>query len=269
MRHVDFEPSKLRGEDATWWQQWSARADAEAREVQKARGMGLQRSFDPAILEELKRWLLHNVFYNKCAFCEYDAVPRHYYGDPEHYRPESEVTEVHGGHVEPVMMPDGHPHPGYYWVAHDWRNVFPLCARCGRSGKGSQFPIKAERVSDPRRGPDPEILDRIEVPQLLNPYNDHPADHLKFGVKGTVTALTDRGEASINAFHLNDEPFVVERQSQQEKAWSYFLLIARSTLQGPSIGKLLKRSMERYTGPNARFSQAVIDYLEIKVRDLA
>ena len=112
---------------------------------------------------------------------------------PKHYRPKSEVTEEHGGQIKPVLMPDGRPHPGYYWVAYDWRNLFPLCARCSRNGKGSQFPIKAERVSDPRRGPDPEILDRIEVPKLLNPYKDHPAEHLKFGVKGVVTALSEKG----------------------------------------------------------------------------
>ena len=40
MRHVDFDPSRLRGEDATWWQQWSARADAESRSCGEARRSG-------------------------------------------------------------------------------------------------------------------------------------------------------------------------------------------------------------------------------------
>jgi len=267
MRHVNFDPSSLRGKDATWWKHWSARADAEKRLLIKARLSGEERDFDPVILSELKEWLLHNVFYNKCALCEYDVVSDHYYGDSEeHYRPKSEVTEEHGGHIEPVLMPDGHPHPGYYWVAYDWRNLFPLCPRCSRKGKGTQFPIDAERVSDPRKGPDTETLDKIEVPQLLNPYKDYPAKDLKFGVKGTVTALSRNGLATIEVLHLGGEAFATARQWQQERAWSAFeLLIAQAARQARPISELLERYMETYTGPKAPFSQAVSDYLDIKL----
>lgn len=267
MRHVDFDPSRLRGKDATWWQQWSARAEAETQLLIKARLSGKGRGFNPVILSELKEWLLHNVFYNKCALCEYDVVSDYYYGDSEeHYRPKSEVTEEHDGRIEPVLMPDGHPHPGYYWVAYDWRNMFPLCARCRRNGKGTQFPIDAERVSDPRKARDTETLNQVEAPQLLNPYKDYPTKHLKFGVKGAVTALSRNGQATIKALCLSGEAFASERQRQQEMAWSVLqFLIDQSARQARPIGELLERCMESYTGPKAPFSQAVSDYLDIKL----
>lgn len=267
MRHVDFDPSRLKGKDATWWQQWSDRADAETHALIEARHSGEERGFDPDLLSELKEWLLHNVFYKKCALCEFNVVSGYYYNDSEeHYRPKSEVTEEHGGQIGPVVMPDGRPHPGYYWVAYDWRNMFPLCARCIRNGKRTQFPIGAERVSDPAKGPSTEKLDEIEKPQLLNPYKHYPAKHLKFGVKGVVAPISHMGRVTIEIFHLNGEVFATARQQQQERAWHTFeRLVDRSAREARPIGELLERYMESYTGPRAPFSQAVRDYLDIRM----
>ena len=255
MRHVDFDPSRLRGEDATKWKHWLTKAEAERQRVLKEKALGRQPSFDPAILPELKGWLLKNVFHNKCALCEYNVVPPDY-GEFEHYRPVSEVTEAPS-------------HPGYYWVAYDWRNLLPLCARCGGpNGKGNRFPIEAHRVSDPKKGPDPDVLDEVEVPQLLNPYKDYPAKHLKFGVKGAVAAISGKGRTSIEVYGLKGrkgDPFFIAMQEQQEKAWHFLeAAIEQSVRQARPIGELL----ERYIGPNARFSQAVCDYLNIKLDDI-
>lgn len=266
MRHIEFDPSRLTGEDASWWKQWSDRATEETRLLIADRRSGRKRDFDKKILSDLKKWLLNNVFYNKCALCEYNVVLDYRYRDfEEHYRPKSEVTEEDG---VPVLMPDGHPHPGYYWVAYDWQNMFPLCAQCIRNGKGTKFPIEAERVSDPSKGPDTKSLNEVEVPRLLNPYRDHPAEHLKFGVKGTVAALSPKGHATIEVLHLNSETFTSARQWQQEKAWSALcLLLEQSHRQVRPIDELLETFVETHKGPKAPFSQAVSDYLDRKLEE--
>jgi len=93
--------------------------------------------------------------------------------------------------------------------------------------------------------------------------------HLKFGVKGVVTALTDKGRATIKALRLDNEAFASARQQQQEIAWSALqLLMDESARQACPIGKSLERFMESYTGPKASFSRAVSDYLEIKLDDV-
>ena len=53
------------------------------------------------------------LFFNKCAYCEtpYAATQP---VDVEHFRPKGEVAE-------------DKEHPGYYWLAASWENLFPSC----------------------------------------------------------------------------------------------------------------------------------------------
>ncbi len=76
--------------------------------------------FQNAIWSELKRWLLANVFNNKCAYCECRITDSDY-GDMDHYRPKERVTVLKGGRVV-IVHCQGHPHRGYYWLAYHWNS---------------------------------------------------------------------------------------------------------------------------------------------------
>jgi uncharacterized protein (TIGR02646 family) len=163
------------------------------------------------------REALEALFEGKCAYCEtrYSIV---HPVDVEHWRPKSEV--VVDGVTEPVR--------GYYWLASRWENLFPSCIDCNRVrthtimpggevltvGKGNRFPIADETARAGQEGDE-----SLEVPLLLNPYRDDPANHLEFLEEGVVRARADAagqpsalGEASIGVYALNRFNLVVERR---------------------------------------------------------
>lgn len=112
----------------------------------------------------------------KCAYCEsyYDATAPQ---DVEHYRPKGRID-----------TPQGKRKPGYWWLASSWENLLPACIRCNReeehelydgstlkSGKGDRFPIDNEQARGTVRDSEGQ-----EMPLLLNPCVEEPADFLEF-----------------------------------------------------------------------------------------
>ena len=262
MRRVEFEPAQLVGEERDWWERWSARAAAATQAVLDDVAAGSRPGWTPAVWSELKQWLLANVFDGKCAYCE-KKITGGFFGDAEHYRPKGKVTVKEHGRVDTVMH-DGKPHPGYYWLAYNWRNLLPACELCNSSdGKMNQFPVANGHVFRPEDGPDPDALDLAEGPLLLHPYRDDPSRHLRFGVEGTVAPRdgSREGEESIKVYDLSRELLETERSTAQKHAEDGFLLaLVRRTP--------LDEAMESYTGRQAEFSQAVYDYLVDKRDEL-
>ena len=101
-------------------------------------------------------------------------------------------------------------HPGYFWLAYNWKNLLPSCQNCNTyGGKGVQFPalkghvflkkIEKDKLKDLRepyfeskKYPgfyylSPEDLNDIEDPFLLHPYFDDPLKYLVFGIRGLVS----------------------------------------------------------------------------------
>ncbi len=125
----------------------------------------------------------------KCAYCEarYDEVQP---VDVEHYRPKSGY--LHGKRLVT---------PGYWWLAAAWENLLPSCIDCNRArehdlvgpdgravaGKASQFPVAGKRA---RR---PGAQATAELPLLLDPTVDNPADFLTFSDDGNVAPLRASG----------------------------------------------------------------------------
>lgn len=144
---------------------------------------------------------LEELFHRKCAYCESPLDELGF--DVEHYRPKGRVKEAPS-------------HPGYYWLAYEWSNLFPSCRACNRklkdhpsytdahlgtaAGKLDQFPVKqpAARVTSPA-----DDLN-AEEPLLLNPCVDNPEDYLAYGLIGSIVAVRgdERAAASIEVFHL-------------------------------------------------------------------
>ena len=134
---------------------------------------------------------LEKLFRNKCAYCE-SPLPETDW-DVEHFRPKNAVEEV----------PD---HPGYYWLAYVWSNLYPSCVSCNQirrdqatweqpqegetGGKGTQFPLADETTR--AWSPDDDLMNESRL--LLDPCSDRPERHLVYGLDGTTLALKVDGE---------------------------------------------------------------------------
>ena len=191
------------------WQEWRQECAAARDELvecvekgQKPKVTGLYK--DPRMQSIYKSGKA--PFYGKCVYCESDVLVNQP-GDIEHWRPKNRVTDETGRAIE-IEVEDGTtvPHPGYYWLAYEWRNLLFACADCNRPstaktpgrriGKWDQFPVRGFRAT--KMGEE-----SLESPILLNPVQEDPAAHLKVDDIGVMIAKTDRGQECIDIFGLN------------------------------------------------------------------
>ena len=136
------------------------------------------------------------MFHGKCAYCE-TALGSGQFSQVEHYRPKRQPRTAPN-----LPVPD---HPGYYWLAYAWENLFPACQRCNNS-KGTQFPVDGQHAYHP------DDLEG-EQPLLLNPRLDRPHEHLAFRSKtGALQGLTPRGQTTIELCNLNRAELCDERR---------------------------------------------------------
>jgi hypothetical protein len=133
--------------------------------------------------------------------------------DIDHFRPKLAVAE-------------DDEHPGYFWLAFDWRNLRLSCHRANRprrapsaasaGGKGEHFPLfdPANRAM----GPGDDI--GLEIPNLLDPTNPLDPPLLTFKPNGEAdlapafagNALAEaKWDASRTYLHLNWPAFVDAR----------------------------------------------------------
>ena len=165
-----------------------------------------------------QRQVFLDLFNGKCAYCEAKIILDQHKGDVEHYRPKGGVTDENDNDI---LIDDGNggrrPHPGYYWLAYDWRNLLPSCVACNRPGKTgdrrvgkwNRFPVVGNHAWTP---------DGIasEQPLLLNPLleEDDPDKHLVFDPEtGRIIGKTDRGKATVAILDLNRDGLYEERRS--------------------------------------------------------
>jgi hypothetical protein len=263
MRRVIFRPSRvLDPAQRSWLAKWLVRARRATVDVIAVAERGETIVFTSEIWSELKAFLLSNVFHGKCAYCE-SRVTTTDFGDAEHYRPKGGVTHKIGGKRVFVTV-NGRQHPGYYWLAYDWRNILPACGQCNSgSGKMNQFPIDPARqyIDSPKTGRYPAVLDVKESPRLLHPYFHEPEQYLKFGEDGTVAAAADDvtglGKASIETYKLDRGELETTRKDYQEKAWGEFL-------KSLSNDTPLSLAMEKYKSGKAPYSLACLHYVKQK-----
>lgn len=157
---------------------------------------------------------LEKLFFDKCAYCETPLVAG-FDWDVEHFRPKGRVAERDG-------------HPGYYWLTYEWSNLYPACSFCNKrrrdrprwedlqfastGGKQDQFPLEDEATR--AMGPADDL--KQEKRLLLDPCEDHPEEHLRFGVDGQVLAVTgsNKGKISIKVYHLGRRRLRDQRRSR-------------------------------------------------------
>lgn len=203
------------------------------------------------IWSDLKKWMLKNITFNKCAYCEKilttDEKETIYY-DAEHFRPKGKVTlkssevdvDTYDEFGEKIK------HPGYFWIAYDYKNLLPSCKVCNSgNGKQCQYPIKKQYqilkkcsekdkkdllgncIESPRRKGyyflSVEELNKIEEPLLLNPYFDDISNFIKFIDDGLISPgePKEKGDNTINILHLDREDLVTGRMNAQVNISDY------------------------------------------------
>src|SRR3954454_1457494 len=110
-----------RDETGRWIRPDAAWFAAAAAATNRALAQGKTHVADRNIYahEEVRK-ALEELFHRKCAYCEISTARVDW--EVEHYRPKGRVAERQG-------------HPGYYWLAYDWDNLFPSCTFCNQHRK--------------------------------------------------------------------------------------------------------------------------------------
>ncbi len=152
---------------------------------------------------------LKKLFHAKCAYCESILIDD---WDVEHFRPKGKVTERKD-------------HPGYYWLAYEWHNLYPSCKHCnesrvdkaswddstsgGTGGKMNQFPLADETM----RAMSPQDDITKEQPLLFDPCADDPSQHLGFDPLGQIYARNNspKGKETIKICFLKRKGLYDER----------------------------------------------------------
>lgn len=182
--------------------------DATATAIREGRN----HRFDDGVYGHVDvRAALETLFSHKCAYCESEATATGDW-DVEHFRPKGRV--------------DGRPdHPGYYWLAYTWGNLYLGCKFCNQRrgdkpvtgdpkpgpprGKLDQFPLRAEGT----RAMAPGANLAGEARLLIDPCHDDPEQHLVVGLNGELVSHngSDMGATTIEVCHLNRRRLKIAR----------------------------------------------------------
>ncbi|MCP4662318.1 MAG: hypothetical protein GY856_43525, partial [bacterium] len=182
--------------DTLKWRRWRKDCKAEADAVAAAVARGEKPSFKQKLYRRKsikEEWFFSGdaPFHGKCAYCETN-ITAYQRGDVEHFRPKGAVTDeddnqvvLRGQEGKVVRAENGQPesHPGYHWLAYDWRNLLPACTLCNQSstidgqkiGKHDRFPVDGQHAQTPEE-------QKTEKPLLIHPGSgdeeDDPDVHL-------------------------------------------------------------------------------------------
>lgn len=194
--------------------EWGAWLD-ECRTEQERHNDAIEAGQSSDVKDAVYKGKRHNIkaniymsldsdFHGKCAYCE-SLIATNQPGDIEHFRPKGKVTDVEN---KPVDKGNGlELHPGYYWLAYDWKNLLLACRDCNilksknagkLIGKGNRFPVKDFRAVRPGE----EIR---EEPLLIHPVLENPEEHLEVDETGIMNAKngSEKGKTCIDIFGLN------------------------------------------------------------------
>jgi hypothetical protein len=219
------------------WRDWRERCDRERENLIAAVESGDPPTITELYKEQRQVYLsFSGQFHGKCAYCE-TLIAENHPGDLDHFRPKGQVTDANH---KPLLVRDHlgveHPHPGYYWMAYDWRNLLPACEDCNRPskaktqgnriGKWDYFPVKNFRATSPGE-------EELEEPLLIHPVLEDPERHLAIDDDAMFEALTPEGQKCIDVFGLNDrEALVDSRKAVFRETKDKVLLLAQAAYHG-------------------------------------
>jgi len=240
--------------------------------------------FDDAVWKGFRDWMKQNLFHNKCAYCE--IYLSGFIPDAEHFRPKGKVT--YQSSTIKVKDEDGTEivHPGYFWLAYNWKNLLPSCHTCNRyGGKKTNFPatsyiafiklgeadvdnptfqaIKSERLENIYY-PEPEDLDKEEGRLLLHPFFDDPHKHIWFDNNGYAVAKDESpiGQASIDVFDLNIDDKVKYRNRSQKIGYRNVQAQIGAHMESiETMKKAGEDALKDYFLGDEQYAAAVFDYV--------
>lgn len=215
------------------------------------------------------RQAFEEASFDKCWYTECKSPGAD--NDIDHFRPKGKVRE-------------DRTHPGYYWLAFEWKNMRLSCQRANRpriapgariaGGKATHFPLLGTGVR--ARAPADDLA--LEHPALLDPTEPGDPIVLTFRPNGEIDLSPEfRGnavaeakvEASRLGLHLNWPKFV-------EGRLTLYNLIERTVERGrreapvnfegwPMASEAFKdaiRDLKAYMDPRAEYSAAAKVYVE-------
>ncbi len=207
------------------------------------------------------RSALEKLFRFKCAYCE-STIGEANGMDVEHFRPKGRVKERKD-------------HPGYYWLAYTWENLYPACQLCNQrredkplqddfttlpsAGKADQFPIEDE--SQRAMTPDDPIED--EAPLLLDPTIDNPECHFMFDPTGEAFALDatdERASKTIAICNLNRRRLVRARRRRLQEVKD--MMAGFSDVTQEQVCAAARNAFVKLDSPYSACIRAALDNLE-------
>lgn len=213
MIHINFSRPNTKE-----WEDWCILCKKEQEIHNQAIESGKSRKVKDTIYKKLKHVYINprGQFHGKCAYCEVKIFGDQA-GDIEHFRPKAGIIDENTG--KPVEIKVGKnikPHPGYYWLAYDWKNLLPSCVLCNRPssghssgpiGKRNFFPVVGSHANSPGG-------EAKEKPLLIHPVFDYPERYLDVDETGIIYAKNRslRGKTCIRIFGLNERDLPNDRR---------------------------------------------------------
>ncbi len=231
------------------WTDWKAQCQSVQQRHNKAIASDEKPKVNPKIYKGEDFNIKFTVYFNrnspfsgKCAFCESDVLVNQP-GDIEHYRPKAALKDKDDNDIMVDIDGVTQPHPGYYWLAYDWKNFLPSCRDCNSRtksktngewiGKGNLFPVKDSHAVKAGHHFN-------EKPLIINPVYVDPSNHLWVDKLGFVHAYTDEGRTSIEIFGLNKrEGLITARKDAYDEAKAKTkMYIISMEVQGSNLNEL-------------------------------
>ena len=159
--------------------------------------------FDDKFNREIKEYLMY-TFQEKCVYCETKLGV----SDPgilDSFRPKSGARGL-----DKAKYASSH----YWWLYHEWDNMMLSCSACGVKYKRDFFPLEDENLRAPTGAKGVELLN--EKALLIDPCQEDPEKHLLFLEDGVVSALTPKGQVTIEVLGLNRQPLQEKRKKAAE-----------------------------------------------------
>ena len=150
---------------------------------------------------------LYRMQDGKCAYCE---------------RLRNEFRETDIDHYRPKGAVEGVPeHPGYWWLAYEWKNLLGTCKQCNQDFKRAAFPLKSTGTRACKH--DDDLV--AEQPLLIDPTESAwincigwdarrlPGDgrYMVYAYARPRHPSAERAEHTIRQFGLNEGKLPLER----------------------------------------------------------
>ena len=246
-RQRDDEHGRRIEPDADWFE----RAEALTREALETRCVS-EASKSHCAHDHVKL-ALEKLFRGKCAYCENHLGEA---WEVDHFRPKARVAERAD-------------HPGYYWLACVWTNLYPACTHCNQRrkdrphwdsptggparGKYDQFPLEDEAT----RAMSHQDSIESEVPLLLDPCRDDPSEHLRYSPNGEIWATPNYplgafGKKTIEVCHLDRKRLTGFRE--QKVARLLKLLRLRARVEREDATELVQQWIDEELAPESPFA---------------